>query len=79
MKTLTCDRCGATACHKKGIVGSEFENMGFETLAPAYRWGSVVDVCGTCFKDIQAAGQSAQDEAAASVRLRFLSRLGIGM
>lgn len=48
MKTLTCDCCGYEAHEKRGIVGREFEYMGFETLWNSHRFLGVVDVCGSC-------------------------------
>ncbi len=78
MKTYTCDRCGFEAHEKRGIVGREFETLGFKTLAEAYRWDGVVDVCGPCFKRVQDAADAARKDAEKTLRTGFLARLGIG-
>ena len=77
MRTYTCDKCGAEAKHNSGIVGKEFDRQGFETLAPAYRWPGVVDVCSDCFKTLQQAVEDAENETKQLKRLGFLARLGI--
>jgi hypothetical protein len=77
VRTYTCDKCGAVAHEKGGIVGNEHDQQGFETLSPAYRWGDVVDVCRACFKELKTAAARADKEATATKRRRFLAWLGI--
>lgn len=78
MRILRCDKCGGEEIDVKGIVGREFERHGFETLAPQYRFGDVVDVCGKCFAAIQRAAQEAEQDRRQVERKSFLQKLGIG-
>ena len=77
MRILKCDKCGHEERDENGIVGSEFEKHGFETLTPAYRFGDVVDVCEKCFNEVQQAAREAEKERRQVERKSFLQRLGI--
>lgn len=68
MLTYQCDRCEAKEVVTDGFVGKEHKFHGapfngkkrkghttFYTLQPEYRTARVVDVCGACYDEIEAA------------------------
>ena len=50
MRIYVCDRCGTKKNWQGGIVGSEFDHQGFETVKPEYRGNGIVDLCAKCMK-----------------------------
>src|SRR6478752_1795210 len=42
MRIYRCDKCGNEETFQQ-IVGHEYDYRGFQTLAPAYQFGSVID------------------------------------
>jgi len=75
MKILRCDRCGHEASDSGGIVGREFEYLGFKTLSPKYRFEKVVDVCDKCFNEIQKVVLEVKESRQQAERALFIDRV----
>lgn len=75
MRIYICDNCGHRSEEKRGIAGRESEHDGFRTLAPAHRWGDVVDVCGQCFRKIVEARRPHEKTQKEAERQSFLDKI----
>ncbi len=76
MKILKCDKCGHEERFDQ-IIGNEFENRGFETLTPVYRYGNGNDVCKKCYSDILKAINRSENIGKKLAHRLYLRILGI--